>query len=93
VRGKKEAPLGEGLRVLLHGGGTADSESSRVDYLQLVGTYLVSMVPAVPTTSDCAVAVVLSADAHAQSILPDVVPNTAPAMFGESVSKLVPVVN
>lgn len=58
-------------------------------YLQLVGTYLVSKVPAVVTTRDCAVAVVLAADAHAQSILPDVVPNAAPAMFGERVSKLV----
>jgi hypothetical protein len=51
------------------------------------------MVPAVTTVRLCAVAVVLSADAHAQSILPDVVPNAKPAMFGERVSKLVPAVN
>src|ERR1700734_4540058 len=39
-------------------------------YLQLVGTYLVRMVPAAPTGRDCAVAVVFCDDAHAQSMLP-----------------------
>jgi hypothetical protein len=63
-------------------------------YLQLDGTYLVSKVPAVPTVRLCALAVAWSADAHAQSILPeDDATNAAPAMFGVRVIKLVPAVN
>jgi hypothetical protein len=42
---KKEAPPREGLLALLHGGETTGEAS--LHYLQVVGTYLVAMVPAV----------------------------------------------
>jgi hypothetical protein len=53
-------------------------------YLQLDGTYLVGMVPAV-AVSPCAVAVALADDAQAQSMLPeDDATIAALAMFGVS---------
>ena len=54
-------------------------------YLQLVGTYLVRMLPPAATGRDCAVAVALAADEHAQSMLPDRVFGNA-VLFTEGVS-------
>ncbi len=67
---------------------------NEITYLQLLGTYLVGMVPAVPTARPCAVAVALADDAQAQSILPeDDATRTALEMFGVSVNLLVVAVN
>ena len=48
----------------------SDRPQTKRHYLQLVGTYLVRILPPAATGRDCAVAVALSADEQAQSILP-----------------------
>jgi hypothetical protein len=62
---KKEAPPKEGLPVLCTAEGPPTANRH---YLQLVGTNLVGIEPAVEGSDP---AVVLPADAHAQSTLPD----------------------
>src|ERR1700686_4667062 len=67
--------------------------AAKCHYLQLVGTYLVKMVPTAAEPIDCADAVVWAADAQAQSILPETVPavaNCIPEMNGVRASVLLP---
>src|SRR5882672_6972551 len=75
---KKKKPLKEGL---------PRAKLRTSSYLQMVGTYLGRSVPCAAIYSFCAAAVVLAADAHAQSTLPGLVSANASLLTdGVSVS-------
>src|SRR5262249_32744601 len=90
---KEEAPPGEGLLGALR---ASKALEQRIAYLQLLGTYLASTVPAGMPVMPWAVAVACVTEAQPQSMLPDRPVATACAapaavrMYGFSTMRLAP---